>query len=1128
MILRPIIPIAIATLWTAVLPCLTPTVAAQDESTRRPAVTDGLIHYWPDLWDAYDEVSKQQGFVMGILPHVEAGALDETPFHDETGWVQLPVNIPAERALTVSVWIKTAPAPRGDGVALAFHSRGQHWWLSNSGPGEPGTHRLDTVGLDARDGPELILPRESWQHFAFTRSAIGEATLWKNGIAQAVDELSVAPGAELEWITAGNDLKGDRQWFGQLQDLCVFDRILSEQELGHLHEAGRSGYPSRNSAVRQAALERSDDLVWSTYVVRRSIDQFTRRRYTAEDGLPANKVQAVVQTRDGYLWIGTDMGLARFDGQRFRTFTENNTSVLAEVGADILSLAESPDGTLWAGAYGGLLHIRGTEITGYTAGLPERFILHVAPAEDGAIWIAGFRLDRDYRGPCHVRRYHPETGQTSAEVSVPGHVRRLVPTADGVWMATEDPEQLLFWDVKSRVPTVVAKITGHPLKVGLRAKAVVPGGGRMQGWRNPQDPRKEIIEIGVDDELTFHWLTPRLRSGISASRWISFRNPDSWIGAEPGFARILEDRLEQIDFEERTQQPEITCLGSNREGGVWVGTYSDGIQLIRERLVQVFTTRDELSGNDIRSVVATRDGTVLAGGPAGLDELRDGQWTRRGARTPTPLSAVISIAQDAFGTVWVGHGDASRHALQYISEDSTQALNRSRFEWAHPSSLAVTSEGRLWTACDRGITSLDLPGAAPRSGSSADYAAWVDKIVYRRFEAGGVLPEGEFLKMLPDRDGALWVGTFGKGLLRLRDDQVEFFTVEDGLPSNVCTPAQFDETGALWIVAKGAVARRHNGRFQSLGPREGIPDDQFLDLIADDLGHFWLPGLRGIHRLERSQLEAWFDGRIDRVQSLTLGMRDGLLTPDCTSMHYPITAKTADGRIWVATRTGVASFDPSRVEVDGQPLAASIEQIIINRSPIIDPSHQPPDGHYDSRQVRVSALNFITRPPAWSLRIGSGSGTDSTDMTPTGRRRAISASRSTRICGPANIGLRSRRPTPMALGTRRPPCCRSSSSPTSGRQVFSNGPRAFWCWPSRYCCIGIVCGCFAIWRNSNISSNSPANAPGSRPTCTTISALPSPKSRSSARSPRNSLQSSPSLFPRLTASRSQPATSPRA
>ncbi|MGE3313429.1 MAG: triple tyrosine motif-containing protein, partial [Limisphaerales bacterium] len=109
------------------------------------------------------------------------------------------------------------------------------------------------------------------------------------------------------------------------------------------------------------------------------------------------------------------------------------------------------------------------------------------------------------------------------------------------------------------------------------------------------------------------------------------------------------------------------------------------------------------------------------------------------------------------------------------------------------------------------------------------------------------------------------------------------------------------------------------------------PGGYLFDLIEDDMGGFWIPGQRGIHRLGRKELEAFFEGRTNRVRSLTLGVRDGLLTPDCTRLHYPITAKTPDGRIWIATRLGVAMVDPRRVEVDTQPLRAVIEQVRVNR-----------------------------------------------------------------------------------------------------------------------------------------------------------------------------------------------------
>jgi len=132
-------------------------------------------------------------------------------------------------------------------------------------------------------------------------------------------------------------------------------------------------------------------------------------------------------------------------------------------------------------------------------------------------------------------------------------------------------------------------------------------------------------------------------------------------------------------------------------------------------------------------------------------------------------------------------------------------------------------------------------------------------------------------------------------------------------------------------VAEGNLVRRVDGKFQSIHARAGLPNDTLLDLIPDDRGNFWISGKRGIHRVARRELSDFFAGRVDHVHGLTLGLSDGLLTPECSSGHYPSMAKTPDGHIWVATRNGLATFDPQRVEQEVKPLTAVIERVVANR-----------------------------------------------------------------------------------------------------------------------------------------------------------------------------------------------------
>ncbi|MCZ7641017.1 MAG: hypothetical protein M5U12_36165 [Verrucomicrobia bacterium] len=500
--------------------------AVPSPAPARPAITEGLLHYWPNLWDAHDEVTGREGVVMGLLPPTTPGHPDDARFDDETGYVQLPVAIPTDGAWTISCWMRADYDARWSGVALALISGVDCWWLQHRDPGLRDELGIVAHGAHPATGPGLVLPFDTWVHLALSKAASGRVTLWRDGVAEAVGDLLFPAGAALEWIVVGNDIKGDVQWTGHLQDLGVFDRVLAEADLRALRQAGRSGAVGQNRPPRQAAQQRTDALAWSTDWRQRPVSELSYRRYTAEDGLPANNVACLWQARDGALWVGTDAGLARFDGRRFRVVTADDTPEMARVGSSIQSLAEAPDGTIWAGVYGGLLRIRGVEVTGFTEGLTEGYVLQAVPEADGSLWVAGFRLDRYYRGPCRVRRFHPDTGQTTASVVVPGHVRRLVPTPEGLWMATEDPVQLLFWDRVSPTATVVARWSGTRL-TALRDREPTPGRDlQWRGWRDPANTTRCVVEARVGpDGPSFHWVSPTHRQLTSVSRWPPRESP---------------------------------------------------------------------------------------------------------------------------------------------------------------------------------------------------------------------------------------------------------------------------------------------------------------------------------------------------------------------------------------------------------------------------------------------------------------------------------------------------------------------------------------------------------------------------------------------------------------------------
>lgn len=886
-------------------------------------VTRGLIRWWPNLFDVHDVITGQEGVVMGLLPAVETGAEDPTEFGRNTAWVQLQPAITNE-IFTLAFWMMSRSKRPQLAARLLGQESGEGEWIFQ-------TDRLldhyfigGDQSQDAEWAEHVQIAPEEWRHIALARRRDGTSIIWVNG-KQVLDGQTprVWPGAS-RWLVVGNGLRGGVAFHGGLRDLCAFDRVLADEEIGALHEAGLPRRPARNSPARLRATVQPRAVPVLTNQTVRSSGNWMHRRFTTEDGLPGNVINAVLQARNGYLWVGTEDGLARFDGRKFQAFTVENTLALKAIGPTVCSLAEDSEGTIWAGLFGGLLRIRGLEFDAFTNGLPQRYVLQAQPAGDGWMWVAGFNTTVP-RGPCWLRRYHPESGTSSAAVVVPGHLRRLVMEDNGVWLATEQPQQLHFWDGHSAATTVVALIEDQAPKVRLGGSRL-PAGTQARAWKQGTRAGDWWVEIKLGaGGPAFRWMWNSRLNRPWAARWAGPASPeDEWLGVSYELARLRDGKLEKIEAPDFAEDQHIVCLCANREGGVWFGTEEDGLHLVQERLVRVYTAQDGLKGNDVRSVSVTPEGHLWAATSMGLNYWQNGQWTLHAP------GALRTIASDRQGVPWLGRAERSMLALNRLGPGGTYVFLN--LEWQDPNSLRFGRDGTLWVACERGLTWLKPEGLIWNAKANYWYPDPTSaEPVFGRYTIGNELPPAWPLGLVEDQEGSIWMGSLKHGLFRVNNGQVEVYTERDGLPGNLCVPVYLDNSGALWIVAGGGLTQWTGGRFRSISDQHGLPKDLLLDLIEDDLGHFWISGKRGIHRVPRQEIEDFFAGRLARVQSLTLGLQDGLLTPECSSLHYPSMAKTPDQDIWVATRNGLARFDPHRVRLDTQPLSSLIEQVVVNR-----------------------------------------------------------------------------------------------------------------------------------------------------------------------------------------------------
>jgi signal transduction histidine kinase/ligand-binding sensor domain-containing protein len=917
-------------------------------------VTNGLIRWWPNIFDVRDEITGQEGAVMGVLPSVETGSVDRTTFGNELGFLLLQPAI-TNQVFTISFWVRLDEDPEIS-FLITQEGRDSNWsFMTFSDRGKFYISRLQNDEVEKTES--VLLPTRSWHHVVIARRSSGRSLFWLDGELVLDAHLSYPWPMDGRWLTIGSPLNGigtAYQFAGVLQDLCAFDRILATDEVHALFHYGVRPRAALNTNARLRATHRPVPVLTKIENISPRPQAWVHQRFTTEDNLPANNVKAVLQSKDGYLWVGTEDGLARFDGRHFRQFTADNTPALKAIGQTVWSLSQDSNETIWAGIFGGLLRIQGLEFTAFTNGLPQRFILQAEPAGDDSLWIAAFNASLP-RGPLRLRRFYPRSGISTAETIIPGHVRRMISGNDGVWLATEQPEQIHFWDGFSDAPRIIASIGTHGVvRFALNqatddAEFAVPAEGAGDGYWG---------EIRLKNAPVFSWLWSRR---IYAGRWTGPSSGDFWLGASYNLSRLENKRTEKITFQNRTSSPEVTSLCANSEGGVWFGTEGEGLHLVKERLVRTFTMQDGLIGNDVRSLSQGPNGEIWATTDLGLFRYQNGEWEAQGdSRAP-----LRSVNVDESGHPWFSRAEFGSTALRRDRFTSEGNHVFPGLDWQDPNTLRFLRDASLWVVCERGVTWIK-----PQRLVQNHELDWIPlsgvEPAYGRIPVESLAPGIVPLGLVEDSAGFLWVGSKENGVFRVnRNGKIEKFGEKNAVPGKKTVPVLCDKGGALWITSDIGVTRQKNGVFQTIRETNGLPRDNFLDMIEDDLGNLWITGKRGIHRLKRADAERFFSGETNRVFALSLGLRDGLLTPECSSLHYPTMSKSQDGHIWVATRNGVATFDPARVSLNTQPVPAFIGQLIVRGREALssNPSAEPlpirlPSGSGERLEFHFGAVSF--------------------------------------------------------------------------------------------------------------------------------------------------------------------------
>lgn len=601
--------------------------------------------------------------------------------------------------------------------------------------------------------------------------------------------------------------------------------------------------------------------------------EYAVRVWRIEEGLPANTVTAVLPARDGYLWVGTFNGLARFDGARFVVYGEAEGLVNPRV----TCLWEDAEGALWVGTEGGgvVRREKGRFTTFTTAdGLSDNFILALAGDARGRLWV-GTRsgLDRLERGRAVV---HPAEGQWS------GHaISRLAATGtDDLWVF----------------------------------------GDRLRLWRNErfQPPPFE------DEPAAFTSLVA-VHQGPSGALWVG--------GANGYVSRLAEEGVSVFGREEGLPSDLVSELLETRNGDLWVGTASGGLSRLREGRFLHLTTRDGLPHHSVRALAEDREGSLWAGSQGGgLVRLRPRPFTVHTTDHGLSHNVVMSMAEDAAGRVWIGSNCGGLNVWQ----DGTVTPYESHYlldnECIWP--MWASGEGGLWIGTWGGglfrLQQDQLFNYQPEHGLAhatvlsltEDQAGslWIGTFsgglnryqdgAFTRYTTADGLTSDTITAVVEDAPGELWIGTDGGGLNRMADGRFTALRRSDGLTSDFVRTLRRDGEGRLWVGTSGGLSLVMDGVCHGFTTAQGLLDPVISQILEDDSGHLWLGSHQGISRVAKADLLAVAEGRATVVTPLSYGREEGMENPECTGGFHPAGLKTRDGYLWFSTVKGLVRVNP--------------------------------------------------------------------------------------------------------------------------------------------------------------------------------------------------------------------------
>ena len=616
----------------------------------------------------------------------------------------------------------------------------------------------------------------------------------------------------------------------------------------------------------------------------KSLTQYIHKVWTTGNQFIQNSINAIAQSEEGLLVLGTSHGLLKFDGIKFSSIDIGMASVKTRI--NISSIIKAKDNSLWIGTNKGVVHLKNWKPENFTntKGYVAEDVISLCEDNNGTIWIGTNNFG--------VKKYsNKEFSPFIPHISLDRAVIHClaVDKDNSLWIGTNGSG---LFKIKGN------QTTQYLTKDGLSNNVIksICVDNENSIWIGTNGSGLNLIKSG---KITKFDTEDGLNNEAISSIIQDSRNT-IWIGTDGGgLNRYINGKFSSFTFKDGLPNDIVNTVYEDNEGNLWMGTRVGYLNQLKNSFLTVFTSREGLGNNFTRSICEGKNGAIWVGTNSNaVNKIVNGKVYTYDCKQGLPKNVIRSVYEDSKGTLWVGTYGGGLNKLENGRFKSYNTKNG--FLNDIVMSIIETKDKALWIGTGVGIAILkDNKFSSIKVTDGLSHA-------FTRV-------------MIQDKKGDIWIGN-SRGVNIYSDNKISVLESPDTLSQKVVLSLYEDSDGAKWIgTYDHGLYRYKNGKFTRFGKDQGMIDEVIYQILEDRKGNFWLSSNLGIFGIKKEKLDNYADGKITSLSEVDYILLNDLMGIECNGGSQPAGCITKQGKMWFPTMIGAAFLDPDLINVQDNP-----------------------------------------------------------------------------------------------------------------------------------------------------------------------------------------------------------------